>query len=259
MMQYMPIPDIVNRLNRENGKKSRKTMDGKPKFGKKNGGPPSFFARVPSGAVTDKRLSDKEFRVLAVLCSYANNQGFAWPHIDTMFDDLNRLKEPISRRTISRALDKLRRGKFVEVVSRHRSHQKWRHIMGTVHRVIYDDRLTVDDLHDAMTKEDPPPVDASELPKQREAEAESGGDGNQRSGAEGVELAEVERVARWYCRECQGITGQLRVVNEAAFIAAREALALDTADSIKAKATAHLMECRQHRRNPPVHLSFLSR
>ena len=259
MMQYMPIPDIVNRLNRENGKKSRKTMDGKPKFGKKNGGPPSFFARVPSGAVTDKRLSDKEFRVLAVLCSYANNQGFAWPNIDTLFDDLNKLKEPISRRTISRALDKLRRGKFVEVVSRHRSHQKWRHIMGTVHRVIYDDRLTVDDLHDAMSKEDPPPVDASELPKQREAEAESGGDGNQRSGAEGVELAEVERVARWYCRECQGITGQLRVVNEAAFIAAREALAIDTADSIKSRATAYLMECRQHRRNPPVHLGFLSR
>ena len=186
--------------------KSRKPMDAKPKFGKKNNGPPSFFARVPSGAVTDKRLTDKEFRVLCALCCYANNQGFAWPNIRTMFDDLNKLKEPISERTISRALDKLRRGKFVEVVSRHRSHEKWRHIMGTVHRVIYDTRLTVDDLHDAMTKEDPPPVDASQLPKQAEAEAESGGDGKQRSGAEGVELADVERVARWCCKECQGIT-----------------------------------------------------
>lgn len=237
--------------------KSRKPMDAKPKFGKKNGGPPSFFARVPSGAVTDKRLTDKEFRVLAVLCSYANNQGFAWPNIRTMFDDLNKLKEPISERTISRALDKLRRGKFIEVVSRHRSHEKWRHIMGTVHRVVYDRRLTVDDLHDAMTKDDPPPIDERTLPKQAEAEAESGDDGNQRSEAEGVELADVERVARWYCKECQGITGQLRLVNEAAFIAAREALSIESADSIKAKATAHLMECRQHRRNPPVHLGFL--
>ena len=234
-------------------------MDEKPKFGKKNKAPPSFFARVPSGAVTDKRLTDKEFRVLAVLCSYANNQGFAWPNLDTIFDDLNKLKEPISRRTISRALDKLRRGKFIEVVSRHRSHKKWRHIMGTVHRVVYDRRLTVDDLRDAMIKEDPPPVDASELPKQREAEAAESDDGNQRSEGNGVELAEVERVAQWFARECQGLTGQLRVVNEAAFIAAREALALDTADSIKSKATAHLMECRQHRRNPPVHLGFLGR
>ena len=130
--------------------------------------------------------------------------------------------------------------------------------MGTVHRVIYDKRLTVDDLHDAMTKDDPPPIDASELPKQREAEAESGGDGNQRSGETGVELAEVDLLARWYCGECQGLTGQLRVVNEAAFVAAREALTLDTADSIKSTATAHLMECRQHRRTPPVNLGFLS-
>ena len=237
--------------------KSRKPMDAKPKFGKKNGGPPSFFARVPSGAVTDKRLTDKEFRVLAVLCSYANNQGFAWPNIRTMFDDLNKLKEPISERTISRALDKLRRGKFIEVVSRHRSHEKWRHIMGTVHRVVYDRRLTVDDLHDAMTKDDPPPIDERTLPKQAEAEAAESDHGKQRGGAEAIELAEVERVARWFARECQGLTGQLRVVNEAAFVAARKALAIDTADSIKAKATAHLMQCRQHRRNPPVHLGFL--
>jgi len=234
-------------------------MDAKPKFGKKNNAPPSFFARVPSGAITDKRLTDKEFRVLCVLCSYANNQGFAWPNIDTIFDDLNKLREPISRRTISRALDKLRRGKFIEVVSRHRSHAHWRHVMGTVHRVIYDDRLTVDDLHDAMTKEDPPPVDASELPKQAEVEAGSGGDGNQQSEATGVELVEVERVAQWYCRECHGLTGQLRIVNESAFLAAREVLALDSAENVKSKATAHLMECRQHRRNPPVHLGFLSR
>ena len=239
--------------------KSRKPMDEKPKFGKKNGGPPSFFARVPSSAVTDKRLTDKEFRVLCVLCSYANNQGFAWPNIRTMFTDLNKLKEPISERTISRALDKLRRGKFIEVVSRHRSHEKWRHVMGTVHRVIYDTRLTVDDLHDVMAKEDPPPIDESQLPKQAEAEAVESDDGKQRSEGNGVELAEVDLLARWYCGECHGITGQLRLVNEAAFIAAQEALAIESADSIKSKATAHLMECRQHRRNPPVHLGFLSR
>ena len=255
----MPICDSVNRQNREMGNKSPKPMDAKPKFGKKNGGPPSFFARVPSGAVTDKRLTDKEFRVLAVLCSYANNQGFAWPNIRTMFDDLNKLKEPISERTISRALDKLRRGKFIEVVSRHRSHEKWRHIMGTVHRVVYDRRLTVDDLHDAMTKDDPPPIDERTLPKQAEVEAAESDHGKQRGGAEAIELAEVDLLAQWFARETQGITGQLRIVNEAAFIAARQALALDTADSIKSKATAHLMECRQHRRNPPVHLGFLSR
>ena len=176
-----------------------------------------------------------------------------------MFTDLNKLKEPISERTISRALDKLRRGKFVEVVSRHRSHEKWRHVMGTVHRVVYDRRLTVDDLHDAMTKEDPPPIDERTLPKQAEAEAVESVQGNQRSGAEAIELAEVERVAQWYCKECQGLTGQLRLVNEAAFTAARKALSIESADSIKSKATAHLMECRQHRRNPPVHLGFLSR
>ena len=128
--------------------------------------------------------------------------------------------------------------------------------MGTVHRVIYDDRLTVDDLHDAMTKEAPPPIDASQLPKQREVEAVESVQGNQRSEANGVELGEVSSLAQWFARECHGLTGQLRVVNEASFQATRQALADNTADNIKAKATAHLMQCRESRTTPPLHLGF---
>ena len=237
--------------------KSRKPMDEKPKFGKKNGGPPSFFARVPSSAVTDKRLTDRQFRVLATLCMYGNNQGFAWPNLTTLFADMNKLRGPCTRRTVNESILKARKLGLVELISQHRSHPKWRHIMGNVYRIVYDDRLTADDLHDAMAKEDPPPVDEHELPKQ--APPDEAGEGNQRSGGNGVELGEVERVAQWFARECQGLTGQLRLVNEAAFIAAQEALAIESADSIKSKATAHLMECGQHRRNPPVHLGFLSR
>jgi Fe2+ or Zn2+ uptake regulation protein len=231
-------------------------LNEKRKFGKINKAPPSFFARVPSSAVTDKRLSDKEFRVLAALCAYGNNQGFAWPNIDTLYDDLSKLKAPISRRTISRALDKLRRGRFIEVISRHRSHEKWRHIMGTVHRVIYDDRMTVDDLHDAMTKETPPPIDEHALPKQVMPED---GEGKQQGEVVEVELVEVTSLAQWYCRECHGLTGQLRLVNEAAFNATKQALADNSADSIKAIAIARLMECRQSRQTPPQHLGFMAK
>ena len=232
-------------------------MEKKPSFGKNNGGPPSFFARIPTQAITTKKLTDKEFRVLCVLCAYANNQGFAWPNLDTIFDDLNKLKEPVSRRTISRALDKLRRGKFIEVVSRHRSHEKWKHIMGTVHRVIYDERLTVDDLHDVMTKEDPPPIDVSELPKQPEIEIPEADQGKQENQKSKVELVEVNSLAQWYSKEAHGLTGQLKLVNEKAFKATQEVLAEIPREDIKAQATAYLMDCRANRKGAPESLGFL--
>ena len=51
--------------------------DDQPSFGEANNAPPSFDSRIPTGAVMDLEITDKELRVFAVLCSYANNQGFA--------------------------------------------------------------------------------------------------------------------------------------------------------------------------------------
>ena len=125
--------------------------DDTPTFGKANDAPPSWFARVPSAAIEDRKLTPHEFRVLAAICSYANNQGFAWPNQTTI-----RAKAGVSRNLVDRAIRILKRRKYIEIVSCYRSHPKWRRVMGNVYRVIYDDRLETDKLIAEMNHEDQP-------------------------------------------------------------------------------------------------------
>ena len=59
--------------------------DDQPSFGEANNAPPSFYSRIPTGAVMDLEITDKELRVFAVLCSYGNDQGFAYPNQKTLW------------------------------------------------------------------------------------------------------------------------------------------------------------------------------
>ena len=243
----MPISDSVNRQYRGNGRESHKTMDDKPKFGKKNKAPPSFFARVPSSAVTDKRLTDKEFRVLCVLCSYANNQGFAYPNSKTIGDLFG-----LDRKNVTRALTKCEKLGYIEKVSKFRSHPKWRHVMGTVWRIVYDDRLDQDELIDSMNKEDPPPVMEEDLP-QPEIDA-----GKHEVEGDGIELVDVVGVARWYARKAEEMTGQLKLINERALEQAKAVIDSGiTEDQVKVRALAVLQDCQQRRKPAPDNLGFL--
>jgi hypothetical protein len=127
----------------------KRQTDNAPAFGKSFGKEPSWFARVPTAAVRDTSLTPAEFRVLAAICAYANNQGFAWPNQSTIIEDIG-----TSQNTIDRALKKLKKKKYLTVVSRHRSHPKWRHVMGNVYRIMFDHGLETDKLIDAMNHND---------------------------------------------------------------------------------------------------------
>jgi len=235
------------------------SKDDAPSFGKSNNAPPSFFGRVPTRAAWDvkrkakankgKGLSVNDYHLFALLCSYANNQGFTWPNAKTIAEVAG-----VQRGNVTRAFTRAEKLGYIEKVSKFRSHPKWRHVMGTVWRVIYDDRLDQEELIDGMNAEDPAPVIEEDLPTVGEAET---GKQTSQSGEEELALAVV--VSRWYARAAEDATGELRLVNPRAI----ELALLCVTDrglskeQVISRAEAVLAECRKHRRSTPPHLGFL--
>lgn len=229
-----------------------------PSFGKSSNSPPSFFGRIPTRSIWNvKRPKSKgkgngltlgDFHIFTVLCSYANGQGFTWPNSQTIGDLVG-----TNRKNITRALTKCEKLGYIEKVSKYRSHPKWRHVMGTVWRVVYDPRLDQEELIDSMNKDDPAPVMEEDLPT-NENEASK-----QTEEVEEDRLADGVVVARWYVRAAEEATGEIRLVNPRAVELAVECLTVKglTIDQVKTKASARLADCRNNRQSAPPHLGFL--
>lgn len=71
------------------------------------------FAILQARAVKDKRISDSQFRTLAALGMYADEDGWCYPSLATIGKDLGKSKQAVGRDTI--ALKKL---KYLEVHAR---------------------------------------------------------------------------------------------------------------------------------------------
>jgi len=226
--------------------------DDQPSFGEANNAPPSFYSRIPSGAVMDLEITDKEMRVFAVLCSYANNQGFAYPNQKTLWK-----KAGCHVDTVRKAIKKLKKKKYIQVVSKYRSHPKWRHVMGNVYRVVYDQRLTQDDLVDAMDREDPPAIEEKDIPEQpvKGEVAVS----NQSSEERARDVKVIKEVAKWWAMRCGERLGQFKIIDLRANEQAEAVLKVMTVDQVKEKGEQYLTECRQLRRPAPDHLGFMLR
>jgi len=190
-----------------------------------------------------KGLAPTELRIFTVLCSYANNQGFSWPNALTIAEVCD-----VERPDVTKALTKAQRLGYIEKVSKFRSHPKWRHVMGTVWRIVYDDRLDQEELIDAMNKDDPAPI----------VEEDLGATGNHEVEEEPIDLALVMRVARGYATAAEAATGELRLVNPRAVENAEACLKAGmTEDQINERYAAWLDDCRKQRRSAPQHLGFL--
>ena len=231
-----------------------------PKFGKSQNAPPSFFARIPSRVIWHTRrpknkrgkgLTTGELHVFAVLCAYANNQGFTWPNSKTIGEVAD-----MDRKDCTRVLGKCERLGYIEKVSKYRSHPKWRHVMGTVWRIVYDDRLDQQALIDSMDRDDPPPIVEADLP-QTEAVTDSSPSNHEQSG-EADELVWAEREARWYVGRVSEMTGEVRLINERSIHAASLVIQAGlVGDKLRDRVAVHLQDCRANRRSAPHHLGFL--
>ena len=249
---------------------SEEVVEGLPhSIGRKHGGPPSIYTYVPTSAIWDAKfvskkhggkkgatgLTEKQLHILLAVCAYANNQGFAWPALKTIAETVN-----TSYRQVQAAMIRAAELGYVEKVSAHKSHPKWKHIYSTVYRIIYDHRLDTDDLIDAMNTEDPPPVDEQSIPMQSEAVGDDKAEGelNHGDGRGEVELVDCRRVAQWYVAEVGRVTGELRVLNENAIEAAGRAVKSIGEEQVRDRAHDALIVCRDIRKPAPLNLLFLA-
>ena len=75
------------------------------------------FSILQARAVTDKRVSDAQFRTLAALGMYADKDGWCYPMLSTLGTDLGKSKQAVGRDTIA-----LRRLGYLEVTARFDEH-----------------------------------------------------------------------------------------------------------------------------------------
>lgn len=120
----------------------------KPKLKLREPPPPSKFAVIPARAIEDKELTDRQFRALAAVSSYANRGGFLWASQKAIGARLG-----ISGAGLHEHMKVLRRLGYVERISGGIWGQR-----GDTNRVIYDTKTGADDALALASPEDIPPV-----------------------------------------------------------------------------------------------------
>lgn len=90
---------------------------------------------MPIKALTDKRLTDNQVRVLGVLCSYCNRAGITWVGQARVGKDLG-----VSQQAVAKQLKVLRERGYIEVTSR-----GFRGERANTIRVIHDESISQED------------------------------------------------------------------------------------------------------------------
>ena len=235
------ITDSSNQSSKTNNSNSNTTTtqaNTDRKFGATYGELPSLYARLPTRAVFDKKLHPTSFKVLAIIACYANNQGIAWPNATTIAKVVG-----ITTRQVSTHKTKLKARGYIRELSRYRS--RFPRIMGSVWRIIFDETLDDDVLIGEWLNEDNTGV-ATQVEKEEF-----------KSKHDEVELdpslvREGEAVANWWAQRVNDQTGEIRIVDENAIIAAQSLLKQGMSmDQIKTGAFIKLIECRDTHQPAP--------
>lgn len=94
------------------------------------------FSILQARAISDKKISDAQFRTLAALGMYADKNGWCFPSLKTLGKDLNKSAQAVGRDTIS-----LRKLGYLQVKNRYDNKTKARH--SNLYRLLFD--FNVDD------------------------------------------------------------------------------------------------------------------
>ena len=225
-------------MNNSNSNTTTTETNTHRKFGATYGELPSLYARIPTRAVFDKKLHPTSFKVLAIIACYANNQGIAWPNATTIAKVVG-----ITTRQVSTHKTKLKARGYIRELSRYRS--RFPRIMGSVWRIIFDETLDDDVLIGEWLNEDNTGV-ATQVEKEEF-----------KSKHDEVELdpslvREGEAVANWWAQMVNDQTGEIRIVDENAIIAAQSLLKQGMSmDQIKTGAFIKLIKCRDTHQPAP--------
>jgi hypothetical protein len=94
------------------------------------------FSILQARAISDKRISDAQFRTLAALGMYADKNGWCFPSLKTLGVDLNKSPQAVGRDTIA-----LRKLGYLQVKNRYDAKTHSRH--SNLYRLLFD--FNVDD------------------------------------------------------------------------------------------------------------------
>ncbi len=89
------------------------------------------FSILQARAISDKRISDAQFRTLAALGMYADKDGWCYPSLKTLGKDLNKSAQAVGRDTLA-----LRKLGYLQVKNRYDSKTKSRH--SNLYRLVFD-------------------------------------------------------------------------------------------------------------------------
>ncbi len=108
----------------------------KPRIGRRPTPPRKHtFTVVPIAALTDKRLTDRNRTILAMICSFANRAGITWVTQKIIGDQFG-----IKQQSVQKVFKKLRDAGYLEKLSGHKAG-----IKGSTYRIVYDPSITLDD------------------------------------------------------------------------------------------------------------------
>ena len=107
------------------------------------------FSITPSGAVSDKRISDAQFRTLAALGVFGDKNGWCWPGLKVLADMLGK-----SKQAVSKDIQYLKKIEVIEVYKRF--NQETKSQRSNKYRILFDTPSTPEVDPPSTVEVDPP-------------------------------------------------------------------------------------------------------
>jgi DNA-binding MarR family transcriptional regulator len=216
------------------------------------------YSIIPIRAVRDRRLKFTSLKLLVAVSSYANRAGLCWPGFDNLAKDLG-----VTRQTISRQMKRLVAWGYITKVKNH-SWGRTAQIM----RVIYDEKLSTNELLQVIAFEDKPPghqqrilqksIEASNVKSEEGNKVTIDREGLTRGNSVEEKLRVVECVRLWKSA-CQSANISRTVTPEDIASLERIAEAGVSFGAFEAEVCRVFDDWRQFRREPPHRLSYFAR
>lgn len=224
------------------------------------------FAIMPLRALTDKRITDRNRTVLAMMSSFATRAGITWVTHKRIGEEFG-----ITRQSIQRMVGKLRDAGYIEKVSGHKVG-----IKGITYRIIYDPKIKAEDAIaiagngidlevEEYQKEDPimtfrnhqpQPIGAflKDIPMSKPKQVKKE---QQKETAEVQKTVRAEDYSREFSRITQAICGVERLTNEQdRAIAAEFATHQVDLDQFKQMLVESITWHKQTGKQPPAGLGY---
>jgi uncharacterized protein YdbL (DUF1318 family) len=198
------------------------------------------YSVMPMRAFADRKLKEREFRVLGALCAFVNRAGVCWPSLDTLCS----VSGYAERKSILEAMKRLKAGNYVRQLNPKDYQETASGWKTNRYQVLWkgDEPLpTYEDIHTAKALQ-------LRTDQEDDTSKEIGGLGD----AQSVGDAHAGELCHAYLRAVQQATGQVRLYDNEIAHARRLALRDVSADDVRAATLAVCDQAIERRAGVPA-------